>query len=46
MTVRRFKKAGHVGMSSMKASGNDYHFGLALIRAHWRHALGTMGPEL
>lgn len=41
VTVRRFNGAKHVGMSSVKASANDFYFGLALIRAHWHHALGV-----
>ena len=43
VTVRRFKGAKHVGMSSVKASASDFYFGLALIRAHWQHALGVTG---
>ena len=43
VTVRRFNGAKHVGMSSVKASANNFYFGLALIRAHWQHALGAMG---
>ena len=43
MTTRRFR-AGHVGMSSLKASANDFYLGLALMKTHWLHALGNMGP--
>ena len=46
VTVRRFRGAKHVGMSSLKASANDFHLGLALIKAHWLHALGNMEPDL
>ena len=45
VTVRRFTGAGHVGMSSIKASPNDFYLGLGLIKVHWQHALGTLGIE-
>ena len=41
MTVRRVLGAQHAAISSPLASAADFHLGLALIKAHWQHAVGV-----
>ncbi|KAK9917447.1 hypothetical protein WJX75_004465 [Coccomyxa subellipsoidea] len=39
VSLKRFKGAAHVGMLSPLTAVADYDLSLALIRAHWQHAL-------
>ncbi len=41
VTVRRVLGAQHAAISSPLASAADFHLGLALIKAHWQHAVGV-----
>jgi hypothetical protein len=44
VTLKRFQGM-HVGMSSPIACKADYKLGLALIKAHWEHALESVACE-